>query len=110
MPIKEFLVAGLIYFFYSWLIFNPEYKNKQWIYLVGITCAVLANLIWIYVSKITTDSRHVMIYGTIWDVIITASTIAVPVFMFGIKLNSYAWLGIGLVIIGLFILKFSMPH
>jgi len=110
MPIKEFLVAGFIYFFYSWLVFNPEYKDKAWVYPVGVFCAVIANLIWIYISKITADSSRVIIYGTIWDVIITASTIAVPILMFGTRLSNYAWLGLALIIIGLFILKFSMPH
>lgn len=105
MTILSFLCAGLLYGLYSWLCFNPALKGMPWAKWAGLAMAILANMVWIFLAHRTMDPSTLLYYGMVWDAIVTASSILIPVLFFGSSLTPIGWTGMGIVVLGILLMK-----
>ena len=106
MVFLSLLIVLTCYSFYTAIIYS-DIQAKHAI-PIGLGLAVIGNLIWLVMSKIILDNKvSILYYGLAFDAVVTISTILVPVLFFGVRLSSFAWCGVGLTLLGLFILKFT---
>jgi hypothetical protein len=97
--------ATLIYLLYAWICYNPAIKDHTWGTWLGISCAIAANALWLYIAKTTLEPRRLLTYAMFWDVIVTGTSIAIPIWLFNVRMHLQGWAGMLLIIGGLYLLK-----
>lgn len=100
-----FIAASLFYLFGAYIAYDVAIKASPWFLPLGVVVGIVSNLIWLYVTKITTDNKELFLYGLIWDVMMMAAYIIVPLLLFNVRLDWKQSLGTILVIIGLILTK-----
>jgi multidrug transporter EmrE-like cation transporter len=103
--IPALLLAAVLYSMYNYLTFSPSLKDSNYVLPLGLICVLLANTIWIYLSKSTQDPSKLLQYGIYWDVLITGLTILLPVLVFSAKLSPVQIVGLVMVVAGLVTIK-----
>lgn len=100
-----FAAASLFYLFGAYIAYDVAIKASPWFLPIGIVVGIVSNLIWLYVTKITTDNKDLFVYGLIWDVMMMAAYILVPLLLFHVKLDWKQTVGTILVVLGLILTK-----
>lgn len=85
--------------------YSKELKASPYYFLIGLVGALVANLIWLWISKTETDTNQLMIKGLFWDSALTLIYLIVPLMIFEARLSTTQWVGLGLVLIGLTVTK-----
>lgn len=85
--------------------YSNTFKQTAWYYPVGIMAAIIANLIWLWISKLDSNPSSLAIKGLYWDSMLTITYMAVPLLFFGAKLNNYQISGLLLIFLGLVLTK-----
>lgn len=83
----------------------PEFKNSPYYYWAGLLCALVTNSLWLYLSKHIQDPKLINKYSYIWDGIIMLTAAIIPILFFNVIPKGNHLLGIGLIIIGIILLK-----
>lgn len=90
-------------------VLNFCYREARWyIPAIFLFCNALTFLWWwmLYTLK---DNNDLYIKTLIWDVLVTAPGIVLPILFFGVRLNNWTLFGVGLVVFGLLAIKLA-PH
>lgn len=103
--ILSFLIGMAIYCTSAYISFNADLKKTNWFFVVGLALSILANLIWMNIAKNTVDVSRLTLMGLYWDSMIVVAYLFIPMVLFGIQLTATQWVGLGLMIIGIFITK-----
>lgn len=97
--------AFLSYGSYSYISYNSSIRSHQYFYFYGLSLALLSNLLWLYGVKVLNNRDQIFWLGISFDFIVTFTSIAIPIFFFDLKLNRLTWIGVGFLIVGIFIIK-----
>ncbi len=103
--ILYFIIATIIYIFSAYMSHSPTIKLSSWYFIVGIILANITNILWMILAKNTTDNSKVLLYGLVWDSIITFSFLLTPFLFFDIKLTMPQIIGVCLMVIGIILTK-----
>jgi drug/metabolite transporter (DMT)-like permease len=103
--IPALIIATLVYGLYTYVSFSPELKGSNLIVYLGLLCAVLANVVWVFLAKDTTDNNKLIRYALYWDSLIIIITLLVPVILFGIRFSVLQLVGLIATILGLALIK-----
>lgn len=87
--------------------YNKDTKANGLIW-IGLVTAIVANTLWIWLAKNTSESVKLMFYAMTWDAITTAVSIGIPVLVFGARLPPLGWVGMGMAIVGLSVVRYTM--
>ena len=98
-------MALLSYSSYNYISYQEVIRQHKFFYLFGLSLAIVSNLLWLYGVKSLNNKVHIFWLGITFDVIVTATSILIPVIFFDLRFNKVIWLGIGLILIGLFVIK-----
>lgn len=79
MIILFYLLAAVCFSIYACLPFWS--LEVKWHYIIGITIGIIANFGWITLSRLV-SADQVITAGVIWDLVITACFIFIPVLFF----------------------------
>lgn len=104
-PIWIIGLATIVYSAYAWITFNPALKTFAYLVPLGLLLAVIGNWAWISIARSIQEPSELVIYGMLWDAMITLTFVMVPVLFFGVRFNVVSGLGCGLVLIGLTLMK-----
>ena len=104
-PTWMLVLGTMVYSSYAWLTFKPEMKVSAYLLPIGISLAVVGNLLWILLARSTVDLSRLIVYGMLWDTMITLSFLLVPVVFFGVRFTVIGGVGCGLVGVGLLMMK-----
>ena len=105
MILFQFVLGFLIYATYAYVSYTPAMKTSNWYFPAGLTLALFANAVWLWIAKSEFNPSQLLIKGLFWDVIVTVVTIGAPLLMFGAKLTTLQLTGLGLLIVGLILVK-----
>jgi len=100
-----FSAASLFYLLGAYIAYDVAIKASPWFLPAGIAVGIVSNLIWLYVTKITTDNKDLFLYGLVWDVMMMAAYIIVPMLLFDVRLDWKQTVGTILVVLGLILTK-----
>ena len=100
-----FIGALLFYLAGAFIAYDTAIKASPWFLPVGITIGIGSNLIWLYVTKLTLDNKQLFLYGLIWDVMMMAAYIVIPLTLFDVVLDWKQIVGTILVVAGLILTK-----
>lgn len=98
-------LAAIIYGITAYMSYSETIKASSWYFIVGIILANIANIMWMILAKNTTDNSKLVVYGLIWDSILTLSFLLTPFLFFDIKLSMTQTIGLGLIIAGIICTK-----
>ncbi len=101
----QFLIGFIVYTGIAYVSYSDWIKASNWYFPLGITGAILANLIWLWISKVEPNSSKLLIKGLYWDSMLTAIYILMPLVIFNASLNFKQSIGLVLVIAGLIMVK-----
>lgn len=98
-------LALISYGSYNYISYHPAIRSHQYFYLFGLSLALFSNLLWLYGVRYLNNKDHIFWLGISFDIIVTATSIIIPILFFDLKFNRFVWLGIVLLLIGLLIIK-----
>jgi len=101
-----FVAGFVLYCLSSYVSYDESIKNGPWYYYYGIGLSIFANLCWFKIAKISQSNKDILLNGAIWDSMILFCFIIVPFFLFTIDLGPKEYLGLGLILSGISIIKF----
>ena len=95
---------GTILYIASVSLLYSSFKSSQYFYPVGLLFAFVTNFIWLYIAK---HSAGAVLYtrGLLWDSIIVAAYVLVPVLFFNIRLSLTSAVGCVIIVVGIIITK-----
>lgn len=101
----QFTLGALMYSLIAYISYSPVIKSSPWFYPLGLTGALIANLLWLWISKTESVASNLAIKGIFWDVMLTLVYLAIPLLLFGVRLSNVQIFGILLILTGLIMVK-----
>ncbi|MBX3040165.1 MAG: hypothetical protein KF789_05575 [Bdellovibrionaceae bacterium] len=108
MNLKILSILGAIFVTYScytYLGYSETLRNSKYFFAIGLSISLLSNLMWLLGVRLLNQSQGIFWYGIAFDFIVTTCSLYIPIVLSKVKFNSLTWLGVGLVISGLFVIK-----
>lgn len=105
IDIAPFLVGFVAYLCLAYVSHSKEFKQSSMFYAAALSLSLIANLVWAYIAKHETNNSALLLKGLIWDVLLTAAFLIVPLILFDIKLDWKHWTGVILIVSGIILLK-----
>lgn len=107
MHLFMFIIGAIIYGTYTWMVFEPSIRNSKYLIPLGLLVALIGNIVWLLLARDIKDNKQLMLYGLIWDMMITASFLVVPIVFFNVRLNFMSAIGCLIAVAGIVIMKLS---
>ena len=86
-------------------------RQSTWLWPVSISCALLADVLWIYLVKQINHNDKIAYWSFIWDLTYNLIIFIVPIFVFQVKMSPLSYAGITIMFIGGILLKVgAMQH
>lgn len=108
MNIKIVSILVLIFLTYSaytYLGYHEGLRNSRYFFVIGLSLAIVSNLSWMMGVRILNAPQSIFWLAIGFDIIVTTCSLYVPIVLSKVKFNSFTWLGIGLIVGGLLIIK-----
>lgn len=105
MILLYFTLGTFMYLLSAYNIYDPTCRGSKYFFATGILLSVLANFIWLLITKSTENSQTIFKYALIWDVLLTLSYFAIPIALFNLSMDFRHWIGVLLILIGIVTLK-----
>lgn len=100
------VLAGLIYFAYSYLAFCEKFpKDSSTFFGLSMIVGFLYSLLWYWSARIIDDKYNYFFFVLLWDLVYISVFYFTPVLLFGVKLNWWGIVGLLTMIGGLFVMK-----
>ena len=97
-------LAFLVYTTYAWLCYG-SLKGITVGMVSSLACAMIANGLWIWLSKITASADKLLFYAFCWDAIVVLAGIGVPLLFFASKPFKIVIAGIICMVTGIVLVK-----
>ena len=104
-PVSLLLYGIIVYAVYAWVTFSPSVRAAGLVFPAGLVTAVIGNVLWLMLVNKVYDQQKLIYYGMLWDTMVTASFILVPVLFMGVRLSMLSMIGCGVVVAGLLMMK-----
>jgi drug/metabolite transporter (DMT)-like permease len=93
---------------YAMAAYDPEFKTNPWKgYGLPMLVAMLSTAAWMWLIRSIDSDRQTFWINMAWDVGATLICIIMPVFLYGVKVDTRTAIGCAISIIGLMIVKTS---
>jgi drug/metabolite transporter (DMT)-like permease len=93
------------YSLYTYLGYSETLRGSRYFMLMGLSLALISNLLWLLGVKLLNSSQPIFWFALGFDVVVTVCSVYVPLLMSKVRFNAYTWLGVGLIITGLLVVK-----
>lgn len=97
-------VAALLYMVSAYLTFSDKYRNAPYFLPACLGIGVLTASIWFGMVKYLDDKQKIYFFSLCWDTMMVMVFYFLPLFL-GVKLDKWSLFGIGLMLVGLSIVK-----
>lgn len=94
------LIGFFLYCIYQCCMFTENVRNTSWMYVIAITYAVTAHILWTHLIQILDNKDEIFRYGWYWDVSLYIPIIAVPLILFSVKPTLLQSVGITIILVG----------
>lgn len=110
MPTKVYLLFTLVFIIYSIasvVSYNDEIRNSYRLFVYGLPLSFFGSVIWYIIIRILNEKDKIYVAGIYWDVVVAFTCTLVPLLFFNLKLNYLTWVGVGVIFLGLLLIKIS---
>lgn len=101
------ILAAVIYSVHLYATYHPKIRASSSVWVIGITCTVFADILWIGLTRELNDNTLIAHYVFVWEIAYKLMAVAIPVLLFNVQLTSLGYVGIALIIFGGFCLKWG---
>ena len=101
------ILAAVIYSVHLYATYNPKIRASASVWAIGIACTVVADILWIGLTRELNDSTLIAHYVFIWEIAYKLMALAIPVLLFNVQITALGYLGIALIVFGGMCLKFG---
>lgn len=101
----QFLVGLITYCLMCYISYSAVLKSSSWYYPIGLVSALITNYTWLWISKVESNPSKLLVKGLYWDAMITLVYLILPLYFFHAKLNTTQSVGLGLIVMGLTLIK-----
>lgn len=101
------ILAAFIYSIHLYATYHPKIRASASVWAIGIGCTVVADILWISLTRDLNDSTLIAHYVFVWEIAYKLMAIAIPVLLFNVQLTSLSYVGIALIVFGGFCLKWG---
>lgn len=88
------------YALYSYITCDKSLRDSKFFFIYGALCSLLAQIIWMWLSRKLNNVNQILIYNTIKTALIILAGALVPVMVYGAKMNKSMMVGMALIIVG----------
>lgn len=107
--ISLYLMASVCYLAYACIGFSNEIRNSPYYMWLGLTAALIGNVMWIIIAKTLNDPNEIFVAGFVFDFIILLTFVAAPMLMGEAQeFNRFTGLGVFTIVGGILITKWSL--
>ena len=85
--------------------YSDKIRNSNYYLLTALVFSVVSNILWVSLARKLSDQKEIFKYGFYWDTSTYIPIILIPLFFFGMRQSPLAWCGVGLIIIGVILLR-----
>ena len=107
IPLSSLIFATLVCAVYTFLIYANWFKNLSFFYLAVVVLGIGMSIPWGIIVRYTSTKESLFLYSISWDVMVTIVSLVIPIYFYGVKFSFNNWIGIGLILAGIFTLKIS---
>jgi multidrug transporter EmrE-like cation transporter len=107
IPVYSLIFATLICCLYTFLNYAIWFKNWNLFYVAVVILGAGMSIPWAFIVKYTLTKESLFLYSISWDVMVTVISLVIPILLYGVKFSFANWIGIGLIVAGIFTLKIS---
>lgn len=90
---------------YMFAQYNEKLRNSHYYLLAALGFSVISNILWVSLARKLSDQKEIFKYGFYWDTSTYLPIILIPLIFFGMKQSPLAWFGVGLIVIGVILLR-----
>lgn len=101
------IIANIIAGLTTWMLYKPEWKASNYVFVAGLAAALLNNFLWIYLTKRTPEASEIQKYAAYWDGILCLQTMLIPVIFYGVEMTIQSGTGLALIFIGMMMLRLT---
>lgn len=106
-----FLIAILssivVFSVYTYIMYNQSFKESVYLYPVGILLGIGISVCWLSLVRYSDSKETLFLYSIIWDVIVAATALFIPILFYHVKFSPLSWVGIGLIVVGVVVLEIA---
>lgn len=99
-----FALGALGYMAQTWISYTPWIKESLWFYPLGLLTTLISTACWLTIVKIS-QTHHIYNHAVIWDVMVVATYLLLPLMFFGVVLKGGQIAGLILMLIGAFLIN-----
>lgn len=88
IPVGAIAIVFVAYWAYCHFVFSGA---SVWL---GMACAVVMNLVWIYLTRWLVKAEWIAFYGVVWELGLVVLTAMYPYLVRDMRINGLFWLGI----------------
>lgn len=101
------IFATLVCSVYTFLIYATWFKNLSFFYVAVVVLGIGMSIPWGFIVRYTPTKESLFLYSIAWDVMVTVVSLLIPIFFYAVRFSFLSWIGIGIIVIGLIILKLA---
>lgn len=105
MQITVLVIVAFLYAITCYLTFDEKVREQWWYFPLGILLGIVCNFLWFWAAKYIGDKEKIYVFSLCWDTTMTLVYYALPIFLFGVRLDRWSVLGVLLMVSGLAIIK-----
>ena len=99
-------IVGMAVYISSVLVsYSTSLKQTNWYFPIGLSLAIVANTMWLYIAKHSSVKDDLYVRGLVWDAMIVSAYVIVPLIWYGVRPTGYTLAGCIFIVIGLILTK-----
>jgi drug/metabolite transporter (DMT)-like permease len=99
------ILAAVIYSVHLYATYHPKIRASPSVWAIGISCTVVADILWIGLTRELNDNALIAQYVFIWEIAYKTMALAIPVLLFNVQISSMGYVGIAMIVCGGVFLK-----
>lgn len=98
-------VAMIFYIISCYLSYQEWFRQSVHYYWVSLLLGMVISLIWYGMVRHLNDKDAIYLYAIVWDISLVMVYFILPLLLFDIKLTRFGLTGVGLIFLGMILLK-----
>ena len=107
IALTALFIASLVCAIYTFLIYAEWFKNLSFFYIAITVLGIGMTIPWGIIVKYVPTKESLFLFSISWDVMVTLVSIIIPICFYGVKFSFTNWIGIGLILAGVFTIKLA---
>lgn len=102
-----FILIPVVFMFVVGSVFSyrADLRCSRWFMPVYIAASVGCAVCWVWAVRALDDQKRIYFLSLVWDLLMVVCYYLLPLVLFDFKFNKWTWFGVGLMLVGLAVVK-----